>query len=150
MMRSLNSNFAALLSCFNSHGVIYMVIGGYAVNYHGYHRNTQDIDLWYWAEPRNAERVSLALQAFGFSASAVTPAQFLQLKSIFVFGRPPFRVDLVNTVDGVEFLECYPRRVEAELDGVRVPFISLPDLLTNKRAADRIKDRADVEGLPEG
>jgi hypothetical protein len=125
------------------------VVGGYAVNQYGYHRNTKDIDLWILVDPDNADRVSRALQKFGFPAASVPPANFLVTGRVHVFGREPFRVDLLTNPSGIDFAACYPRRVEVNLDGVQVPFIALADLRANKKASGRAKDLADLEGLPD-
>lgn len=147
-MLSLNQDFRDLLTCLNSAGVRYLVIGGYAVNYHGYHRNTKDIDIWIALEPGNARRVSTALQSFGFAAANVPYSRFLDVKAVHAFGREPFRVDLLLRPSGIDFESCYARRIEATLEGVRVPLISLEDLRQNKRASGRTKDLADIENLP--
>src|SRR3954470_20939021 len=118
-MLSLNQDFRDLLSCLNSAGVRYLLIGGYAVNFHGYTRNTKDIDIWIALEPDNARRVSKALQAFGFAASSVPYKKFLDATSIHAFGREPFRVDLLLRPSGLDFESCYPRRIEATLEGVK-------------------------------
>ena len=147
-MISLNPNFRDLLEYLNSAAVRYLVVGGYAVNFHGHHRNTKDLDVWLARDPENAKRVSEALQAFGFAARSVPPAKFLRARYIHTFGRAPFRVDLLLGPAGIEFDPCYERRVEIVLDGIRVPFISLADLRTNKQASGRLQDLADLENLP--
>ena len=146
-MTALDPNFRDLLSCLNSAGVRYLVVGGYAVNFHGHHRNTKDLDVWIAADPDNATRVSEALRAFGFSARSVRSSMFEELGSIHSFGREPFRVDLLTQPSGVEFARCYGRRVEADVEGVKVPFIALDDLIANKAAAGRTRDVADLEKL---
>jgi hypothetical protein len=88
------------------------------------------------------------LQRFGFSPASVPATQFLERGRVFVFGRDPIRVDILNNPDGIDFEACYGRRVEAELDGVRLPFIALADLRQNKAASDRIQDQADLSSLP--
>ena len=147
-MISLDPNFRDLLECLNSAGVRYLVVGGYAVNFHGHHRNTKDLDVWLARDRENAQRVSSALQAFGFARSSVPASKFLAAGDIQTFGREPFRVDLLLNPSGIEFDPCYARRVEAVLDGVRVPFIALEDLRENKRASARLQDLADIENLP--
>ncbi len=147
-MRTIDPNFRDLLKCFNAAGVRYLVLGGYAVNFHGYHRSTKDIDLWIALDPANAQRVSSALQAFGFPADAVPPEKFTVKGDIHSFGRAPFRVDILSNPDGVDFEACYSRRVERELDGVTIPWIALEDLKVNKLTSNRNQDRADLENLP--
>lgn len=149
-MPTLSPDFRELLALFNSERVRYIVLGGYAVNYHGHHRNTKDLDLWIAIDAANAERVSAALQKFGFAAASVPASHFLEKGKIYVFGREPFRVDILTDPSGVEFEACYARRVETELDGVRVPFLSLDDLRRNKKASGRLRDLSDLEHLPPG
>ena len=147
-MPSLDPNFKELLRLLNSADVKYLVIGGYAVNFHGYHRNTADIDIWIAIDPDNAQKASQALQSFGFPASSVPPEDFQQKGRILRFGRPPWRVDILTNPSGIQFDECYPRRAIGNLDDISVPFISLADLKINKKAVARTKDIADVENLP--
>jgi hypothetical protein len=89
------------------------------------------------------------LQAFGFAPAAVPSERFLHKGPILAFGRKPLRVDILTDPSGVEFEDCYLRRIETEIDGVMIPWISLPDLRTNKRASGRTKDLADLENLPD-
>lgn len=136
--------FADLL---NRNGVEYLVVGGYAVGAHGCPRYTGDIDFWIRGDVENGERLLKAMAEFGFTAvnlnveEITTPGKVLQL------GRPPYRIDILNTLDGVEFSDCYTRRVTISLDNVPVPFIGLDDLKKNKKAMGRHKDLADIEAL---
>ena len=84
----------------------------------------------------------------GFRAADVPPSLFLQKGKVFVFGREPVRIDILTGPSGIDFQLCYARRQEATWDGVRVPIISLEDLLANKKASARAKDLADLEALP--
>jgi hypothetical protein len=124
-----------------------MVIGGYAVNFHGHHRNTKDIDVWIETGAENAAKVSEALQQFGFNRRAVPASRFRDRGVVHSFGREPFRVGILGNPSGVEFDACHSRRVEADLDGLRVPFISIADLQENKRASARDRDLLDVSEL---
>lgn len=146
-MIQLNADFRDLLACLNSSGVRYLVIGGYAVNYYGHHRNTKDIDIWIAIEPDNARRVAKAMETFGFASRNVSYTRFLEPKSVHSFGREPFRVDILANPSGVDFETCYARRIEATLEGVRIPFISIEDLKVNKRASGRLRDLDDLEKL---
>jgi hypothetical protein len=145
---SLNRQFKELLNSLNSAGARYLLLGGYAVNYYGYHRNTKDIDIWIAVSGDNPQRVSRALQNFGFAAASVPPGNFMIKGGMHTFGREPFRVDILSDPAGVDFEACYGRRVEGRIDGVPVPLISLGDLRKNKRASGRPKDIADLDGLP--
>jgi hypothetical protein len=146
---NLFPDFRELFAALNRNGVRYLVIGGYAVNLYGYHRHTKDIDVWIATDPGNTKLLSKVLQEWGgFPASKVRPSQFQEPGKAFAVGVAPVRVDFLTGPSGVDFAECYARRTEQSLDGVRVPFISLEDLKANKRASGRLKDLADLEGLP--
>jgi hypothetical protein len=89
-----------------------------------------------------------ALRSFGFDVPSLGPNLFVDPRSIVRFGVPPFRIEVMTSIDGVEYELCRGRAVEFDLDGVIVPVISLADLKTNKRAAGRHKDLADLDNLP--
>ena len=132
--------FVRLLEKFQ---VRYLVIGGVAVNAHGYVRLTVDIDFWIALDAGNAARIRAACDEFGFPGFA--DSDFLEPGAIIQMARPPRRIDILNRIGGVEFEACHARRVYGTLDGVTLPLISVDDLLANKRAAGRYKDLADVE-----
>jgi len=144
----LTDDFREFLKSLNAAHVEYLVVGAYAVGYHGYPRATVDLDVWVRSEAGNAERVVQALRAFGLESTAPDPKILLSPRALVRFGLPPFRIEIMTTIDGVEFEPCYRRAVTADLDGVRVPLISLADLKVNKRAAGRHKDLNDLENLP--
>ena len=132
----------------NAHKVEYLLIGGYAVNYHGYPRATADMDLWVAVNPTNANRVVAALKEFGFDLPDLSPELFLHAWQIIRLGMPPVRIEIATTISGVDFAECYAERVEDTLDGVLVNLIGLHDLKRNKKASGRHQDLADLEHLP--
>lgn len=144
----LPPDFKEFLSLLNSHKVEYLLIGGYAVNYYGYSRATAAMDIWVAVHPRNAERLVAALKAFGFDVPALTPELFLQEDRVTRMGVPPFRADLLNTISGVDFDECYAERVQDTLGDVSVNIIKLGHLKANKKASGRHKDLDDLEHLP--
>jgi predicted nucleotidyltransferase len=143
----LPPDFKELLSLLNKHGVEYLLIGGYAVGYHGYPRATQDMDLWIAISPDNAKRLVTALPEF-IGAADLNPERFLEEGAIMRMGVPPMRVDITNRISGVSFSECYARRVVDTIAGVQVSMISLDDLKNNKRSSGRPKDLADLSYLP--
>jgi len=145
---SLPPEFKEFLRLLNAHHVEYLLIGGYAVSYHGYPRATGDMDLWIAIHPENAERVVGALRDFGFDVPGLSVELFLKPDQIIRMGMPPVRIEITTTIAGVEFAECYAARVVDVLDGVKVNLIDLPHLKVNKRAAGRFKDLADLENLP--
>lgn len=145
---SLDPNFKDFIELLNSERVRYLLVGGYAVNYYGYHRFTADIDLWIATDAENSQRVSQALQGFGFAPENVKPTQFVEIGKVHMFGVQPVRIDLLTGPSGVNFEECYARRTVDTLDGVNVSIISLADLRRNKTASGRDKDQADLKRLP--
>ncbi len=144
----LPRDFREFLQLLNESGVEYLRIGGYAVGDHGHPRATGDMDVWVAMHPTNADRLVKALIAFGFSPSTVSADVFLRERAIVRMGVPPMRIELLTTISGVEFEQCYARRIAAALDDVEVSIISLADLKANKQAAGRLKDLSDLENLP--
>jgi hypothetical protein len=147
-MIRLPPDFKEFLRLLSSHRVEYLLIGGYAVGYHGYPLPTGDMDVWIAVSSRNAARVVAALVEFGFRAEDVPTALFAEAGKIVRMGLPPMRLEILTTISGVEFAACYARRVEVEVDGVAVNLICLDDLRTNKKASGRHKDLNDLEQLP--
>ena len=144
----LTDDFREFLRLLNANRVEYLLVGGYAVGLHGYPRATVDLDVWVGATPGNAQRVLASLREFGFDLPALESRLFTDPRSIVRLGVAPFRIEVMTSIDGVEFEACRARAVEFEVDDVRVPVISLADLKVNKRAAGRHKDLADLENLP--
>ncbi len=132
----------------NARRVEYLLIGGYAVGYHGYPRATADMDIWIALNPANAEKVVGVLKEFGFDAPDLSPQLFLREWQIIRLGLPPLRIEIATTISGVDFAECYVQRVEDTLDGVEVKLISREHLKRNKAASGRHQDLADLEHLP--
>ncbi len=143
----MNSDFNELLRIFNEKQIKYLVIGGYAVMKHSEPRFTKDLDIWIWTEVENAKLVFRALQEFGAPLTGVTEADFSQEGSFYQMGRPPARVDILMSIDGVKFEDAWKNRVESDLDGVPAYIISKQDLIAAKRAAGRPQDLVDIESL---
>jgi predicted nucleotidyltransferase len=137
------------LKLLNSKRVEYLLIGGYAVGYYGYPRATADMDVWVAMSPQNAARLVSALRTFGFDVPALEPELFLQQKQVVRLGEPPLRIEILTSISGLTFADCFPRRKKARLDGLRVNVISLQDLKRNKAASGRPKDLDDLEHLQE-
>ncbi|MBI1367430.1 MAG: hypothetical protein GC162_02125 [Planctomycetes bacterium] len=148
VMIRLPSDFKEFLRLLSSTGVEYLLVGGYAVGYHGYPRTTGDLDLWIATDKTNAQRITQALNAYGFDDPSVEPKLFQTPEKIIRMGVPPMRIELLTTISGVDFRDCYARRIVAEIDGVQVSIIHPNDLRANKRAAGRTKDQDDLEHLP--
>ena len=145
---NLPPDFKEFLKLLNAHQVEYLLIGGYAVAYHGYPRATADMDIWIALHPRNAEGVVTSLKAFGFDLPELTPELFLKEGQVIRMGVPPVRIEIATSISGVRFEECYAARVVDVLDEVEVNLIDLGHLKANKKAAGRYKDLNDLENLP--
>ena len=137
------------MACLNRAKVDYLLVGGFAVNYHGYHRATGDIDFWIAATDENFERLLEAARLFFGEDLAGLDMSFLKNNDTLFFGYEPNKVEVIQNADGLDFTQAYARRLETTLDGVPVKMICLSDLRTNKRASGRHKDLADLENLPE-
>jgi predicted nucleotidyltransferase len=136
------------LKLLNAHKVEYLLIGGYAVGYHGYPRATADMDIWIAMNHANAEKVVVALKEFGFDPPELSPELFLKEWQIIRLGVPPVRIEIATTISGVNFGKCYAERIVDVMDGVKVNLISLNHLKANKKASGRHQDLADLEKLP--
>ncbi len=143
----LDRDFSEFIASCAAHEVRFLIVGGYAVAVHGHPRFTKDLDVWVWLDEQNADRIVAALQDFGFGSLGLTPADFLVEDTVIQLGYPPKRIDILTQVDGVDFDSCWPRRVEIEVGGQRVPFISAEDLVANKKASGRPQDLADAAAL---
>ena len=143
----LPPDFKEFLQLLDSHQVEYLLIGGYAVGYYGYPRATADMDIWIALKPENAEKLVIVLREFGFGIEELTPDLFLKEEQIIRMGLPPVRIEILTTISGVSFEECYVARQVDVLDGVEVSLISLDHLKVNKKASGRYKDLNDLENL---
>jgi len=143
----LNPDFKEFLQSLNENDVHYLVVGGYAVAFHGHPRYTKDIDIWIDLNEQNARKVVKALGDFGFSSLNLTPADLLEPDTVIQLGYPPRRIDLLIGLDGATFEECYSARLEEEMEGIRVCFIDRENLARLKRAAGRPQDLADLDNL---
>lgn len=149
MATTLPPDFKEFLRLLNAADVECLLIGGHAVAFHGYPRATADLDIWVAMSPENADRMVGVLHEFGFSVEALSPELFQRENAIVRFGLPPMRIEVLTTLSGVTFDECYRHRVLTTIDGVPVAIISLQHLRINKLASGRLKDLADLENLPE-
>jgi len=145
---NLPPDFREFLKLLNDHEVEYLLVGGYAVAYHGYPRATTDMNIWVGIHPLNAQRLVNAIRAFGFDMPELSPEVFLKEQQVIRMGVPPVRIEIVTSASGVDFEACYAARVVDELDGVTVNVIDLEHLKINKKAAGRHRDLDDLENLP--
>ena len=142
-------DFKELLASFNAHRVDYLVVGAYALAFHGAPRYTGDIDLLIRSDPENARAVLAALADFGFASLGIAENDFLEPDRVVQLGVPPVRIDLLTSPTGVTWAEARAHRVAGHYGDVPVHFIGKNDYVRNKRAIGRKKDAADLEALGE-
>jgi hypothetical protein len=130
---TLPEDFKEFLKLLGLKGVEYLLVGGYAVSIHGYVRATNDLDIWVKISPENALAIVSALRQFGFAASSLSPGLFLAPNNVIRMGVPPIRLEILTSVSGVQFDECYAEREIVTFDEIRVPVISLSRLRANIR-----------------
>ncbi|MGZ9235657.1 MAG: hypothetical protein ACXW4E_09040 [Anaerolineales bacterium] len=143
----LNQDFKEFIGSLNDNGVKYLVVGGYAVAFHGHPRYTKDLDIWIQVSPENASRLMKAIRQFGFESLGLRAEDFLVTDQVIQLGYPPNRIDVISSVDGIIFEECYPLRVQTNIGDTQVDFIDLENLKKNKKSAGRLQDLADLENL---
>lgn len=129
------------------HKVRHLVVGGYAVAVYGYPRYTGDLDVFIAFDSQTAEAVADAFYEFGFSKDDLDASAFLIPKSIVEVGHEPLKLQVMNAISGVSFDDAYDRRQTMRVDELDVPFIGYEDLVRNKSATGRGKDKVDVEEL---
>jgi hypothetical protein len=136
-----------MLSALSAENAEYILVGAYALAAHGLPRATGDLDIWIRRSDENAERVWRALERFRAPLSTLTIADLKSPEIVFQIGAAPNRIDILTSIDAVDFAEAWPRRTEVEIAGRKVAVIGRDDLLRNKRAAGRPKDLADAAWL---
>ncbi|MCH7921392.1 MAG: nucleotidyltransferase [Planctomycetes bacterium] len=140
-------DFEELLRLLEEHRVEYMVVGGYAVAFHGYPRFTKDIDVFFQSDDENVRLLRQALMAFGFREEDLPREAFTTPGNVLTFGVVPTRIDLINSIDGVTYEEARRNVVRGAYGEVEVTFIGFEDLIKNKKSTPRAKDKGDVEEL---
>jgi hypothetical protein len=140
-----NPDFKDLLAALNAAGAEYLLVGGHAVAFHAMPRFTKDLDLWVRATRDNAERVMRALIEFGAPLTGVTAGDFVVPDTIFMMGLPPNRIDILTSIDGVDFEEAWRDRVATTFAGETTAVIGRAHLLANKLASGRPQDLVDAD-----
>jgi hypothetical protein len=140
-------DFKELLALFDAHNVEYMIVGGYALAFHGAPRFTGDLDLLVKPDPRNARQIIKALEAFGFVSAGLNAADFQTPDTVVQLGFPPVRVDLLTSLTGVSWQEAASGRASGTYGDTAAYFIGRQQLIANKRALGRKKDLADLEAI---
>jgi len=143
----LNEHAREILQSLSSHDVRFLVVGAYAMVMYGYVRATGDFDIWVEASLENSRRVYLALNDFGAPLSTLSEATFAKEGIVFQIGVAPRRIDIITRIDGVEFRDAWESRQLFIIEGMNMPFLSLDNLIMNKRATGRDRDRVDADIL---
>lgn len=147
MMNELNRDFLEFIALLEARRVDYLVVGGYAVGLHGFPRYTGDLDFFVAMSDGNAAKLLEVFDDFGFGGIGLRSGDFLEPDFVVEIGREPRKIQVLTGIDGVAFNECYARRVEVDLAGMKVKFIGKDDLIRNKKASARAKDLIDAEQL---
>lgn len=145
----IQPDFKELLALLNAHNVDYVIVGAYALAFHGAPRFTGDIDIFVKPDPKNAERILAALKEFGFGSLDLNKSDFQQPDNVIQLGVPPVRVDLITSLTAVSWQQAYSGKVEGIYGDVPVYFLGRKEFLANKKALSRKKDLADIEALGE-
>ena len=144
---SLQEDLREFVELLNSHDVHFVIVGAFALAYHGHARYTSDIDLFIEKSSENADRILGALREFGFGDIGLTQEDLAQKDQVVQLGVAPNRIDLLTFLSGVSFQEAWASREIGEIGDLRVPFISRALLKQNKLATGRSQDLADLEHL---
>ena len=142
-----SKDFKEFVQLLNEHKVCYLVVGGYAMAFHGHPRYTKDMDVWVGGERENIEKLLTALTEFGFGSVGLKAEDFLDPEIVVQLGYPPYRIDILTDLKGVDFQTCYSRKQQLDVDGIMFNFIDLDNLRRNKQSSGRLQDLADLEKL---
>jgi len=145
----IQADFAELLKLFNAQNVEYVIVGGYALAYHGAPRFTGDLDLFVKPDIKNAQRIVAALDAFGFASLDIKADDLTKPDQVLQLGQPPVRIDLITSLTGANWEDVWSHKTGGKYGDVPVHYIGLEQLLANKRATGRPRDLADLERLGE-
>ncbi len=144
---TLDQDFEDFVALLNKYHVDYMIVGGYALAFHGKPRHTGDLDIWIDIKDENAEKLLNVINDFGMSSLGLEKKDFLRKGAITQIGYPPLRIDILNEIDGVTFKDAYPNKLIIDIDGLPVNYIGLYDLIANKQKSGRQQDLNDVNEL---
>jgi hypothetical protein len=142
-------DFKELLTLLNRHKVEYMIVGAYALAFHGVPRNTGDIDIYVRPVASNAKKVMETLKDFGFGSLNLSDEDFLKPGQVVQLGHPPVRVDILTSISGVSWEQADKGKAAGKYDDVLVHYLGRQEYTANKRATGRKQDLADLEALGE-
>ena len=145
----VQQDFRDLLELFNKYKVDYIIVGAYALGFHGAPRYTGDLDVFVRANPVNARSIMQALHEFGFGSVGLTAADFEEQGKVVQLGFPPVRVDIITSITGVSWEQARSGSVKGQFGDLTVNFLGREDFIANKKALGRKKDIADLEAIGE-
>ncbi len=145
----VQQDFKELLELFNEHNVQYMIVGGYALAFHGAPRYTGDIDLFVKPDSENAQQILIALNKFGFGSAGIKQEDLETPDRVIQLGHPPVRIDIITSISGLSWDEACRKRISGEFGDISVYYIGKEHFILNKRASGRRRDLADLEALGE-
>jgi hypothetical protein len=146
----LAPDFNEFIDSLIAHGVEFLIVGAYALAFHGAPRFTGDLDVWVRPDTENAARLIAALRQFGFPVPEVTPADIINPRRMLQMGVEPVQIHVMSAISGVSWEQAWADRIAGPLGDHRVSFLGRETFLRNKRAAGRAKDLADIDALTEG
>lgn len=144
---TFEQDFIDFIELLNQHRVEYLVVGAHALAFHGRPRHTGDLDIWIKPDDKNATKMVEVLKDFGFGSLELDKQDFLKENYVTQLGYPPLRIDILNSISGVEFHEAYENKVEGVVDDLTINFINVTEFIKNKEASGRKKDLGDIESL---
>ena len=145
----IQKDFKELLELFNAHKVEYIVVGGYALAFHGAPRFTGDIDLLVRPVAENARRVLASLRDFGFGSLNLSESDFTRIENVIQLGVSPVRIDILTSLSGVDWEKSQANKVAGDYGGTPVYFLGKKEFILNKKSLGRKKDLADIEAIGE-
>ncbi len=145
----VQKDFKEFLALLNANKVDFMIVGGYALAFHGAPRYTGDIDVYIKPDPNNAQRIIIVLEKFGFSSLELSGDDFQKKDNVIQLGLPPVRIDIITSISGVSWEQADASKVPGMYGDVPVFYIGKDQYIANKRAIGRTKDIADIEALGE-
>lgn len=143
-------DFREMLSSFSDERVEFLLVGAVAMAVHAVPRATGDMDLWVRPDAMNARRVWKALAQFGAPLAGISAEEFSRPGAVLQVGVAPVRIDVLTSIEGVEFDDAWLERVEVEAEGLRIPVIGRRHLVMNERACGRPKDLLAIQWLEAG
>ena len=140
-------DFVDFIELLNAHQVEYMIVGAHALAFHGQPRHTGDLDIWIKPSIENADKMVEVLKDFGFGSLRLAQKDFVKENHVTQLGHPPLRIDILNSISGVDFDDAYKGKIDAEVDELKISYINITDFIANKKASGRAKDLGDIEAL---